>query len=102
MTIGKKLIISIVGLLVLVLGLSVASLTTIGRIGGQLDRAVSVTAKQVDTVQNLGARFFEMQSAERAAQLCYIYNDQQNLASNVQKFDAARNAVQQQMAERGD
>ena len=99
MTIGKKLIISIVGLLVLVLGLSVASLTTISRIGGQLDRAVSVTAKQVDTVQNLGARFFEMQSAERAAQLSYIYNDQQNLASNIQKFDAARTGVQQQMAE---
>ncbi len=89
MTIGKKLLTSVVALLCLILVLGVASLWTVSKLGDQLNTAVTSTAQKAFSGQMLGREFFELQATARGAQLSLVNNDANAFNSNVQKFDNA-------------
>jgi len=99
MTIAKKLMLSFAVLVVLLTGLSINNLSTIGRLGALLDLAVNRQSRKTDLSQAIGKRVNELQSAARGAQLSLINDDQTAYQTNTQRFEAALARLRQQFEE---
>jgi len=65
MTVGKKMMLSVAAMVVMLLGLAGSSLYSIGGLGRDLDAAVNSTTKKIDIIGALAMNASEMLSLER-------------------------------------
>ena len=95
MNIGKKLILSFVGLLAVAFGLGISSLFSIGSLGGALQTATDVTAKKVFLIAELQGQLFRMRSCQRGVMLFAMHNLPDKVQSNKQEFESRATGVEQ-------
>src|SRR4051812_48753474 len=70
-TIGRKLALGILALVLSLLLLSYSSLTAISRLGGSLDLAVNGTARKLSLIAGVQASFYELKSESQRQQTAY-------------------------------
>jgi methyl-accepting chemotaxis protein len=75
LTISRKLGLSFVVMLVLLLGLSVSAVVVIGRLAGVLDHVANSTARKLDSAGNIRISFQALNSAMRATHLNYVIRE---------------------------
>ncbi|MCX6629581.1 MAG: methyl-accepting chemotaxis protein [Candidatus Solibacter sp.] len=89
MTIGKKLMLSFGGMLVVVLGLAYSSLSSISSLGAELREVVSLEAKKLDLTGQLPRDLTDMDAAQRSAGWRASVNDPAGLEKYNQQFNSA-------------
>lgn len=99
MTIGKKLGLSIGMMASLSTLLGVVAWYSVAVLGGELDAAVRKTAVKIDLTSNLGKRVNEISAADRGIMLGYINKDQDAVRRSIDKRQAARNRVTEQLSQ---
>lgn len=87
MTIGKKLMLSVASLLVLMMVLSYASLNAIADLGSDLDVTVNQTAKKVELAGHMQKSVAMMRWAVRSFMLSAVLKDQADYAKTSAAFD---------------
>src|SRR4051812_12982177 len=70
-TIGRKLALGIVALVLSILLLSYSSLTAISRLGGSLDQAVNGTARKLTLIAAVQSSFYALKSESQRQQITY-------------------------------
>jgi len=101
MTIGKKLTISFSAMLVLTLILSYTSLSVVGRLGSELDKAVNSTGKAVEQMGQLTTALAEMKAAEAGFILFSSLNDAAQVETQKRKFREAAAQIRKSIEEVG-
>lgn len=89
MTIGKKLTLSFLAVLVLTLTLSITSFITVGNLGGALDVAVNSTARKSDGAGAIRSEFQEIGARMRYAQLTNSFGFIEMMTSSGSSEDSA-------------
>jgi len=87
MTISKKLILCFGAMVVAALGLGYTSWSSIGKLGGMLDTAVTKTAKKLELCGHLGKTLSDMGSIERGTVVRVVMKDAAKIEQYSQRFD---------------
>ena len=75
MTLCRKLTLSFLAILALILALSFSSLSAIGSLGGMLDVAANVAARKVELVEQIAAGFQDMEDHAKKTQLAHSFEN---------------------------
>jgi methyl-accepting chemotaxis protein len=88
MTIGKKLTSTSGAMLLAAIGLAVSSLYSIGKLGTELDTAVTKTAKKIVLAEELGGDFSKMRACQRGVMLYSVESVPEKVQTSRQEFEA--------------
>ncbi len=99
MTIQKKLGASVGLLVLLTVGLGVASWYAINNLSDELYTAIGKTAPKIDMTANIGKRVNEMAAADRGAMLGYITHNEDFTRRSIEKMEAARTRIDEQITQ---
>jgi methyl-accepting chemotaxis protein len=110
-TIGKKLALSFVTLLVFLLGLGYSSLTAVGQLGRALDIAVNQTAKKIDVIGSMRDDLADVKAAVQGTQMgfavqtldrqgnCTACHNSDLLIGNSKKFSIAAGQLTERISQ---
>ncbi len=86
-TVGKKLAITSAAMLLSAIGLAVSSLYSIGKLGGELDTAVTKTAKKILLAEEMRGDFFKMRTSQREVMLYSVESVPDKVQASRQEFE---------------
>ena len=94
-TIGKKLTISFVAILLVTVAVAASSLLSIGKLGGQLDQAMNSMPKKVALVGDIQSNVYKMRSCQRGVMLFAMHNLPEKVQSNKEEFESRATSMSQ-------
>ncbi len=96
-TIGKKLAVTSGAMLLAAIGLAVSSLYSIGKLGEELDTAVTKTAKKILLAEELRGDFFKMRTSQRGVMLYSVESVPEKVQRSRQEFETLHANAEQLM-----
>jgi methyl-accepting chemotaxis protein len=99
MTIGKKLMLGFLAMLVTALGLAGAYLYSVRSLAGQLATATDMTAKKIFIASEVEGQLFRMRSCQRGVMLFALDKLPEKVQSNKQEFETRAAGVAQLLVE---
>ncbi len=96
-TIGKKLTLAFVAILLVAVGLATASLYSISKLGGELDQASTNAPKRVALMGEIQSNIYKMRSCQRGVMLFAMHNLPEKVRSNKEEFESRAGALAQML-----
>jgi len=87
-TIGKKLTIGFVAILLVTVALAASALYSIGKLGGQLDQASNNAPKKVALIGEIQSNIYKMRSCQRGVMLFAMHNLPEKVQSDKEEFES--------------
>ena len=99
MTIGKKLMLAFGLMMALIVGLGYSSLSSVGTLAGELDKAVNKTAKKTEMAGQMQSAVVEMRAGQRGLILFSMMKESAKAQSARQAFQGAVTRIEKVIAD---
>jgi CHASE3 domain sensor protein len=98
LTVGKKLMASVLAMMSVVLGITFASLYSLGKVGDEMERSTGPTAEKLALAGDLKATANIMRTGQRGLLLNALQNDEKGLEKVRQEYEPRYQAARAMIA----